>query len=232
MPAGVALSTAFAGPRSWLRAAARPVDRRHPHRREPRRQRGFGASLPAGQAAKLISDQIPAQSGTAGSSFTLIFSSANLSANDPAFQQALQDAVAPLSGDPRVAGVRTPYSPIQQSAFISRDSHQALVIVALTDDSLKAQAYINQVSGEVHPGPLSVVATGQVPINLAFNNTLENDLQRAEYVALPITLLLLILIFAAIVAALLPLGVGLLAIAGGFGGTVFSRASPTSRSTR
>jgi RND superfamily putative drug exporter len=182
---------------------------------------GFGASLPAGQAAKLISDQIQVQSGTAGSSFTLIFSSANLTANDPAFQQALQDAVAPLSGDPRVAGVRTPYSPIQQSAFISRDSHQALVIVALTDDSLKAQAYINQVSGEVHPGPLSVVATGQVPINRAFNNTLENDLQRAEYVALPITLLLLILIFAAIVAALLPLGVGLLAIVGGFGGTVF-----------
>src|SRR5450759_4238643 len=182
---------------------------------------GFGASLPAGQAAKLISDQIQVQSGTAGSSFTLIFSSANLTANDPAFQQALQDAVAPLSGAPRVAGVRTPYSPIQLSSFISRDSHQALVIVALTDDSLKAQAYINQVSGEVHPGPLSVVATGQVPINRAFNNTLENDLQRAEYVALPITLLLLILIFAAIVAALLPLGVGLLAIVGGFGGTVF-----------
>jgi putative drug exporter of the RND superfamily len=184
---------------------------------------GFGASLPAGQAAKLISDQIQVQSGTAGSSFTLIFSSANLTANDPAFQQALQDAVTPLSGDPRVAGVRTPYSvpAIQQSAFISRDSHQALVIVALKDDSLKAQAYINQVSGELHPGPLSVVATGQVPINRAFNNTLENDLQRAEYVALPITLLLLILIFAAIVAALLPLGVGLLAIVGGFGGTVF-----------
>ena len=95
------------------------------------------------------------------------------------------------------------------------------MIVALKDDSLKAQAYINQVSGEVHPGPLSVVATGQVPINLAFNNTLETDLQRAEYVALPITLLLLLLIFAAVVAALLPLGVGVLAIVGGVGGTLF-----------
>src|SRR5207248_622266 len=72
----------------------------------------------------------------------------------------------------------------------------------------------------VHPGPLTVVATGQVPLNLAFNSTLDSDLVRAEYVALPVTFLMLILIFAAIVAALLPLGVGLLAIVGGLAGTM------------
>jgi len=63
-------------------------------------------------------------------------------------------------------------------------------------------------------------ATGQVPINLAFNDTLESDLQRAEYLALPITLLMLVIIFASVAAALLPLGVGLLAIVGGVGGTL------------
>jgi RND superfamily putative drug exporter len=65
------------------------------------------------------------------------------------------------------------------------------------------------------------VLTGGIPVTTAFNSTLQNDLQRAEYVALPVTLLLLILIFAAVVAALLPLGVGLLAIVGGLGGTLF-----------
>jgi RND superfamily putative drug exporter len=186
---------------------------------------GFGADLPAGKAAKLIADEIHPQGLTAkgGSSFTLIFSSPSLAAGDPEFQKAVEDAVVPLTGDLRVTTVTTPYSvpPAQKAALISKDSHKALVIVGLTDDSRKAQSYINQVVDEVHPGPLSVVATGQVPINQAFNKSLENDLNRAELVALPVTLLLLVLIFASIVAALLPVGVGLLAIAGGVGGTLF-----------
>jgi RND superfamily putative drug exporter len=187
---------------------------------------GFGANLPAGKAAKLIADEVHPQGTTAKaglSSFTLIFSSPTLTADDPAFQKAVEDAVAPLSSDPRVTAVTTPYSmlAVANTALISKDSHKALVQVSLKDNSQTAQGYINQVVGEVHPGPLSVVATGQVPINLAFKGALENDLQRAELVALPVTLLLLVLIFASIVAALLPVGVGLLAIAGGVGGTLF-----------
>lgn len=184
---------------------------------------GFGADLPAGKAAKLVNDQIQAQRGPAGSSFTLIYSSTTLHGSEPAFRTALENSVASLDFDSRVAAVRTPYNvpAIERLSFFSRDSHRALVIVELKDGSQKAQTYIKQVLAEVRPGPLSVVATGQVPINVAFNTTLEQDLQRAELVALPVILLLLILIFAALVAALLPLGVGVLAILGGFGGTVF-----------
>lgn len=125
---------------------------------------GFGADLPAGKAAKLIGDEIHPQgvTATAGSSFSLIFSSATLSVDDPAFQQALQNAVAPLSSDSRVTVVTTPYSvpAAQRSALTSRDQHKALVVVELKDDSLKAQNYVNQVVGEVHPGSLSVHRSG------------------------------------------------------------------------
>jgi RND superfamily putative drug exporter len=128
-----------------------------------------------------------------------------------------------LQGDARVAGVETPYNvpAIAKSSYISKDSREALVIVRLKDSSTQAQAYLTQMIAEVHPDTLKMVATGQVPINLAFNNTLEQDLSRAEYLALPITLLLLVLIFASIVAALLPISVGVLAIVGGVGGTLF-----------
>ena len=186
---------------------------------------GFGADLLAGKAAKLIAGEIHPQGAAAkgGSSFTLIFSSPSLAADDPAFQKAVEGAVNPLNSDLRVTTVTTPYSvpPGQKGALISKDSHKALVLVGLRDDSRKAQSYISQVVGEVNPGPLNVVATGQVPINQAFNKSLENDLNRAEVVALPVTLLLLVLIFASLVAAVLPVGVGLLAIAGGVGGTLF-----------
>ena len=57
-----------------------------------------------------------------------------------------------------------------------------------------------------------------MPINRDFDRTLEADLQRAEYVSLPLALLLLLFVFGAVVAALLPLGVGILAIVGGLAG--------------
>src|SRR5437667_1614178 len=156
------------------------------------------------------------------SGMTLIFSSSTLNATDPGFQSAVEAAIAPLKSDPRVTGLTTPYGapPGEQATFISRDGHQALVIVEFKDRSQKSEQYVNEVVAAVHPGLLTVVATGQVPLNLAFNSTLDSDLVRAEYVALPVTFLMLILIFAAIVAALLPLGVGLLAIVGGLAGTM------------
>jgi uncharacterized membrane protein YdfJ with MMPL/SSD domain len=186
---------------------------------------GFGANLAAGQAAKLIASEIQPEQAQApvSSSMELIYTSDTLSATDPAFETAVEQSLSPVLGDTRVVGVDTPYSvlSIAKSSYISKDSHKALVIVHFKDPSLKAQGYVDQVIAEIHPVPLSVVATGQVPLNLAFNNTLEQDLQRAEKFALPITLLLLVLIFASIVAALLPIGVGVLAIVGGVGGTLF-----------
>ncbi len=184
---------------------------------------GFGANLPAGQASKLIAGEIHPQQKTTGSFLTLIFSSSTLSVTDPQFQAALVDAFAPLGTAPRVTGVVTPYSAPEaaRSAYVSRDQHAALVIVSLKDGRLAAEGYIGSVVSEVHPGILKVVATGDVLINQAFNKTLEGDLQRAEYLALPITLLMLVVIFASLIAASLPLGVGLLAIVGGVGGTFF-----------
>jgi RND superfamily putative drug exporter len=185
----------------------------------------FVANLPAGQAAKLEAKELRPQQGQApsGSEITFIFSSASLLATSQDFHLDLQSGLVPLKFDGRVSGVTTPYTvpASDESNLISRNSHQALVVVNLKDNSRKAEIYYRSLLAEVHPAPLQMIATGQVPLNDAFNGTLESDLQRAEYVALPITLLMLVVIFASVVAATLPLSVGLLAIVGGVGGTLF-----------
>ena len=185
---------------------------------------GFGATLPAGQAAKLEASELhPKQGNTKTSEITLIISSPTMVATATDFKAALEGALAPLQSDSRVSSITTPYTvpPLDQANLISRDGHEALVIVNLNDSSPAAQRYYQSLVSKVRQGRLHVVSTGQVPLNEAFNGTLEADLQRAEYVALPITLLMLVLIFAAVVAAALPLSVGLLAIVGGVGGTLF-----------
>ena len=184
---------------------------------------GFGANLAAGQTAKLVAAEIQPEAAATGSTMELIVVSTTLNATDPAYRSAVKQSIAPLLSDPRVATVDTPYSGAvgAESSYISKNGHEALVIVHLKDSSVIAQTYVAQLVSEIRPSELKVYATGQVPINLAFNNTLEQDLQRAEYVALPITLILLVLIFASFVAALLPISVGVLAIVGGVGGTLF-----------
>src|SRR6266581_3335959 len=182
----------------------------------------FGAELPAGKASKLIQQEMrPNQATSAGSEMTLLFGSSTLVATDDAFKSALEQAVAQMQTDPRVTSVYTPYTVPDPSNLMSRDQHHALVEVQLRDKSSDAAKYYHELLAMVHPGPLTVVATGQVPLNDAFNTTLESDVQRGEVVALPIALLVLVLIFASVVAALLPLGVGVLAIVGGVGGTLF-----------
>ena len=183
----------------------------------------FGADLAAGRAQKLITAEVHPLKKVAGSQVTLIFRSPTLTVTDPAYKAALESALAPLADDPRVTSVSTPFTvpAVAQASYISRDQHEALVIVALKDSSSTAKGYIPAVLAEIHPGDLTMLATGGVLISQAFNKTLESDLKRAEYLALPITLLMLVLIFASLIAASLPLGVGLLAIVGGVGGTLF-----------
>jgi len=171
----------------------------------------------SGRAAKLIQKQLP-QAG--GSQLSLLFSSPTLKVSDPSFRTAVEQALAPLVGDPRIEQIRTPYDPIPQAAlFASKDGHDAVAIVSLKDDAVTAAKYYEALRASVRSDVLSVGATGYLAINHDFNTILEADLQRAETVSLPLALFLLLLVFGTIVAALLPLGVGILAVVGGVAAT-------------
>ncbi len=176
------------------------------------------STLESDRAATLVNTQLH-QASDSGSSFLLLFSSKQLRVADGQFQTALDQAIAPLRYDKRVVSLVTPYGS-SADGLVSRDQHQAIVVLSLKDRSNVAARYVSQLRSEVHPGPLTLVVTGNVPINQAFNTTLETDLQRAELISLPLALLLLVLIFRSAVAALLPVGVAVLTIVGGVAGTL------------
>jgi RND superfamily putative drug exporter len=143
----------------------------------------------------------------------------------------LENALAPIQDDPRVTGIITPYTADAStaSAFISRDGHMALVRVDITSEGEQARVDYTAAAAVRHSG-LTVVGTGDVPINRDFSATLESDLSRAETVTLPVTLILLLIIFGTVVAAGLPLGIGVITIAGGLAGTfLLSRGTDVSQ---
>jgi RND superfamily putative drug exporter len=174
------------------------------------------------RASQLITNQI-SSGKPSQASFLLIFSSTNQSVTDPSFQSEVESALAPIQSDPRVADVQTPYNaknPAVVQAYTSKDGHMALVRVGLKQTGAQAASDYASLRAKVHASGLTVIGTGDVPVNHAFSTTLESDLQRAETVTLPITLVLLLLIFGTVVAAGLPLGVGILTIIGGLAGTL------------
>jgi len=182
-------------------------------------------TLEAAHANQLVAQELNKNQNAqqySGGTFDLIFKSSTLVVGDPQFKTALESAVEPLSSDSRVLKVTTPYNqgvPVVPN-FVSNDQHMALAHVELKDAGQTARKYVDQVAGEVRSPTLAITVTGNVPINRAFDSTLESDLQRAEYVSLPVSLILLLLIFGAVVAASLPVGVGVLAILGGVAATM------------
>jgi len=180
------------------------------------------SNLQSAKAGNLITSELGAAKVT--SNFNLIFRSDTLTVSDPQFQAAVTDALAPIQSDSRISKMATPYNVPDgrvAQALTSKDGHEALVSIELNSSGQKAWKDYDALRAEVKSSTLTVTGTGFVAINQAFNKTLESDLQRAEYVTLPVTLILLVLIFATIVAAGLPLGVGILTIVGGIGGTFF-----------
>ncbi len=175
------------------------------------------ASTQASKALKLIQDQLP-QPG--GSSFDLVFSSDAFGVSDPAFKQAMLTALQPLAADSHIKQIMTPYDTASDTAaaLTATDGHRALAVVLVKDDFVAARAYYPNLIKLVHSDHLQVQATGTLAINHDFDTYLQADLHRAEFVSLPLALVLLLVVFATVVAALLPLGVGGLAVVGGLAG--------------
>src|SRR5579875_1297320 len=153
------------------------------------------------------------------SSFTVIFHSATLAAPDPRFAQALR---APLAADPRVAAIEAPLDvpPPLAARLLSRDGHRALATVTLRDPVQVAAREYPALRAAIVPGPFDLTFTGMLPFLDDLGAILAHDLRRAELVSLPLALLVLLVVFRTLVAAMLPVGVGALAVVTGVAGVL------------
>jgi len=179
-----------------------------------------GENTESGRALALMHDQLPQSGEGAGSSFVLVFGSPVMAVADPAFKQAVLDALQPLKDDSRVKSIETPFDvPAEQAkAMTSTDGHHIFAQVSLKDDYPTARQFYQQLRTKVHSSQLEVLGTGNVAIGNEFDKYLQSDLQRAEVVSLLIILPLLLIVFATVISALLPLGVGVFAVLGGLAG--------------
>ena len=158
-------------------------------------------------------------------SFGLIFRSPSLRATDPAFQAEVERAVTPLRKDPHVALVRTAYdAAVADPRSISGDGRSMIATVEVKDDAgddtVLAMDVYPALRAKVRSDSLEVISFGEAPRNYDFTVVAERDIKHAELMVLPLVALLLVVVFGSVLAAVLPLAVGVLAVTGGLAGTL------------
>ena len=138
---------------------------------------------------------------------------------DPQFKAAVQDVTSHL---PKVPYVQNVKSPLDGESAVSENGHAALVDFDVAGDSTEAQDRIDPVLAAVaaaqkrHPD-LAVEQIGDASANKAVNETIGDDLASAGMLSIPVTLILLLITFGSLVAASVPLWIGLSSVIAALG---------------
>jgi uncharacterized membrane protein YdfJ with MMPL/SSD domain len=152
---------------------------------------------------------------------SVLVQSRTLRTSDPAFRAAVADVVARVSRAAAVQNVRSPLDP-RHAGQIAKDGHSALVEFDISGDKATAGDRIDPVLDSVdgaqaaHPG-FFIGAFGDASAAKAVDTLFADDLANAGIYSIPITLLILVVAFGALVAAGIPLLLALTAVFATFG---------------
>ncbi len=149
---------------------------------------------------------------------SLVFAVQDDAGIDGADARATGEAiVAGLRGDARVLTVQSAWTDPQAAAALrSTDGRTGLVVAGVGGGDLEGQKNAADIVADMPPpiGDATVITGGQGVVYAEVNKTSETDLLRAELVAIPISFLLLIWVFGGVIAAALPIVIGVAAIIG------------------
>jgi putative drug exporter of the RND superfamily len=130
-----------------------------------------------------------------------------LRANDPSFRDAITDVEARMR------------NAIQDTVDVrlAKDRHSALIVGKITRPiSIEALRASVLAAAPAHPR-VTIEETGDITASQARDRVVNRDLHRAELLSVPVTLLVLLFAFGAIIAALVPVLLALTAVAAAFG---------------
>jgi uncharacterized membrane protein YdfJ with MMPL/SSD domain len=169
---------------------------------------GIGES---GRADKAVSAHFPDKD----SESVLVQSQNGAKNSSPEYRQVVQSVVTSLEGTKHVSNVQSPYAEDNQGT-LSEDGKSALVTFEMTGDNTEDQvvAALNTVSKlDKQETGYRIEEFGDASADRALSQAFEDDFRKAEVTSLPITLIILILAFGALLAAFVPLLLAITAVA-------------------
>jgi uncharacterized membrane protein YdfJ with MMPL/SSD domain len=145
----------------------------------------------------------------------------SLHATDPRFAAAVTDVARRLHATAHVRDVQSPLS-AANAGQISKDGRSAVVTFKIPGDDDAAADRVDgalaSVAAAQHAHPdLRIEEFGDASADKAISKSFSDDFSRAEVLSIPITLLILLVAFGALIAAGIPLVLALTAVMGTLG---------------
>jgi uncharacterized membrane protein YdfJ with MMPL/SSD domain len=166
----------------------------------------------------------------------VLVSSPSIAVDSPAFRTAIRDVESRLRTFPVIDLIRSPLDPSRRG-MISADRRSALVQFEMREVGQVARNHVQPILDAVaaeqrtHPG-FRIEEFGLASSAHVLNKTVGDDFHKAEILTVPITLVILLFAFGALVAALLPVGLAFTGFLGALGvAAVVSHVEPSSEAT-
>ena len=167
-------------------------------------------------------DQVVAEAFAENAEETVLIQGGNgVTADSREFRAVIDDVVKGLEATDNVVDIQSPYFAGGQGV-VSQDRRSALVTFEIpdpgedsevtTEDLVEAPLATVASLSDAHPD-FRIEEFGDASANKQVTEAIEEDFRQAEVTSLPITLLILLIAFGAVVAALVPLLLALTAVA-------------------
>ena len=169
----------------------------------------------SGRADAAVSDHFPDKEDES----VLVQSQNGATNRDPEFRRTVETVVAKLQETRHVRNVQSPYAEGSQGT-LSEDGKSALVTFEIPGENAEdkvdpALATVSKLDGQTPE--FRIEEFGGASADKALSQAFEDDFQKAEFTSLPITLIILILAFGALLAAFVPLVLAITAVAAAIG---------------
>ena len=164
----------------------------------------------SGRAARMLDDGFEQPAGE-----TVLVQSRKLTADSPAFRAAVADVVRRVTAVGAVTNVQSPYDAGNRGQ-ISADGHSATVSLDIRGDADTAtdriQPVMDAVDAAAAANPSLRIEEFGVSAEKQLDDKFNQDLERAGLLSLPVTIVILVVAFGALVAAGIPLLLALSAV--------------------
>lgn len=134
------------------------------------------------------------------------------------FINASNRLIEQIERHPDVADIR---SYLTEPGMVSQDGRLALIEADLDLDIEDSLVVLDQISEDLDPGGLALTMTGGPPLYRDIVIASGDDLRRGELVAFPLAVVALLLVFGTVIAAIMPVAVGGVAVAIGLGAVYY-----------
>lgn len=169
---------------------------------------GFSSRTSEGSRALAL---LESELGYSPSSFVLIYQSDRLEASQPEFLAQMERSVEDVRALPFVEDV---VLPTLDETLIAPSGRAAYAVVGIDLPPEEAQRYVDAFQDAIREQPdLTIILAGAPAFYADIETASQRDLRRAELIALPFALIALLLIFGSVVAAVVPLVIGVASVA-------------------